>query len=111
MTQKKEERILRNTLLQYIVGNACCIQDYVQKLSIFIWFRIERKETMAGNWGDKNIVETIDYGKEYAPKRPVKVIKKDGSTEAFNVQKVISAVGEVTQLLRTPKLRVHRLIL
>ena len=35
---------------------------------------------MAGNWGDKNIVETIDYGKEYTPKRPVKVIKKDGST-------------------------------
>ena len=49
---------------------------------------------MAGNWGDKNIVETIDYGKEYTPKRPVKVIKKDGSTEEFNVQKVISAVGK-----------------
>ena len=49
---------------------------------------------MAGNWGDKTNVETIDYGKEYTPKRTVKVIKKDGSTEEFNVQKVISAVGK-----------------
>ena len=50
---------------------------------------------MAGNWGDKHIVETVDYGKEYMPQRPVKVIKKDGSTETFNVQKVISAVGTI----------------
>ena len=49
---------------------------------------------MAGNWGGKSNVETIDYGKEYTPKRTVKVIKKDGSTEEFNVQKVINAVGK-----------------
>ena len=49
---------------------------------------------MAANWGDNTNVDTIDYGKEYTPKRPVKVIKKDGSTEDFNVQKVISAVGK-----------------
>ena len=40
---------------------------------------------------DNNV---IDYSKEYAPKHTVKVIKKDGSTEEFNVQKVISAVGK-----------------
>ena len=32
----------------------------------------------------------VDYGKEYRPKRNVKVIKKDGSKEDFNVQKVIN---------------------
>lgn len=35
-----------------------------------------------------------DYGKEFTTKIPVKVIKKDGSKEAFNVQKVIDAVGK-----------------
>ena len=35
-----------------------------------------------------------DYGKEFKTKNPVKVIKKDGSKEAFNVQKVIDAVGK-----------------
>ena len=38
--------------------------------------------------------ENTDYGKEYRPKRDVKVIKKDGTKEAFNVQKVINAVGK-----------------
>ncbi len=36
----------------------------------------------------------IDYGEEFKPQREVKVIKKDGSLEAFNVQKVIDAVGK-----------------
>ncbi len=35
-----------------------------------------------------------DYAKEYLPKRSVCVIKKDGSKEAFNVQKVVDAVGK-----------------
>lgn len=35
-----------------------------------------------------------DYGKLYKPEKQVKVIKKDGSTEDFNVQKVIVAVGK-----------------
>ena len=38
--------------------------------------------------------ELVDYGMEYKPERVVKVIKKDGSTEEFNVSKVISAVGK-----------------
>ena len=38
--------------------------------------------------------EETDYGKEYRPKRNVKVIKKDGTKEVFNVQKVINAVGK-----------------
>lgn len=36
----------------------------------------------------------IDYGAEYKTKRNVKMIKKDGSKEPFNVQKVINAVGK-----------------
>ncbi len=43
---------------------------------------------------DTLAAETVDYGAEYTTGKPVKVIKKDGSTEAFNVQKVISAVGK-----------------
>ena len=35
-----------------------------------------------------------DYGKIYVPKKPVKVVKKDGSKEEFNVQKVIDAVNK-----------------
>ncbi len=38
--------------------------------------------------------EEIDYGALYKPKTEVYVIKKDGSKEAFNVQKVITAVGK-----------------
>ena len=36
----------------------------------------------------------INYGETYRPKKDVHVIKKDGSKEAFNVQKVISAVAK-----------------
>ncbi|MDE5718845.1 MAG: anaerobic ribonucleoside-triphosphate reductase, partial [Lachnospiraceae bacterium] len=35
-----------------------------------------------------------NFGREYQPEKGVKVIKKDGSLEAFNVQKVIDAVGK-----------------
>ena len=35
-----------------------------------------------------------EYGEEYRPRKNVMVIKKDGSLEAFNVQKVIDAVGK-----------------
>ncbi len=38
--------------------------------------------------------EETDYGVVYKPKNTVYVIKKDGSREAFNVQKVITAVGK-----------------
>ena len=38
--------------------------------------------------------EAIAFGELYKPARNVKVIKKDGSLEAFNVQKVIDAVGK-----------------
>ena len=38
--------------------------------------------------------DTTDYGAEYKTKLNVKVIKKDGSKELFNVQKVVSAVGK-----------------
>ena len=42
----------------------------------------------------RQIAEEIDYGAIYMTKLPVKMIKKDGSKEDFNVQKVINAVGK-----------------
>ena len=39
--------------------------------------------------------DEVEYGKLYHPQKDVKVIKKDGSLERFNVQKVIDAVSEV----------------
>ena len=47
-----------------------------------------------GEVADLKQRETVDYSLEYHPKKEVKVIKKDGSLEAFNVQKVINAVGK-----------------
>ncbi len=44
--------------------------------------------------GNAENMETTDYGREFVPEKQVYVIKKDGSKEAFNVQKVISAVGK-----------------
>ena len=38
--------------------------------------------------------EETDYGQQYQTKLPVKVVKKDGSREEFNVQKVVDAVGK-----------------
>lgn len=38
--------------------------------------------------------EDIDYSELYQPEKTVYVIKKDGSKEIFNVQKVITAVGK-----------------
>ena len=49
---------------------------------------------MGNVMAENTTMDTVDYSKEYAPKTPVRVIKKDGSTEEFNVQKVISAVGK-----------------
>ena len=44
---------------------------------------------------ENQVPETeICYGKIYRPERAVKIIKKDGSREEFNVQKVIDAVGK-----------------
>ena len=38
--------------------------------------------------------QSVNYGEEYMPCETVYVIKKDGSKEAFNVQKVINAVAK-----------------
>ena len=40
---------------------------------------------------DGKTEDEVDYGKLYQTKKNVYVVKKDGSKEAFNVQKVISA--------------------
>ena len=39
-------------------------------------------------------MDTVDYKKEFMPGKSVVVIKKDGSKEAFNMQKVVDAVGK-----------------
>ena len=41
-----------------------------------------------------NEEEERDYGRLYRPKKDVKVIKKDGSREDFNVGKVVNAIGK-----------------
>ncbi|MBD5450614.1 MAG: anaerobic ribonucleoside-triphosphate reductase [Lachnospiraceae bacterium] len=48
---------------------------------------------MSSKFGSDTIVDE-DFGLEYRPDKIVKVIKKDGSLENFNVQKVIDAVGK-----------------
>ena len=39
-------------------------------------------------------MDKMNFGEEYKPSKKVMVIKKDGSLELFNVQKVIDAVGK-----------------
>ncbi len=48
---------------------------------------------MSSNF-DQIKVSDVNYSEEYRPAMQVYVIKKDGSKEAFNVAKVISAVGK-----------------
>ncbi len=50
-----------------------------------------------GNLSDvieNHVEEELDYEALFQTKKPVRVIKKDGSTEEFHVQKVINAVGK-----------------
>ncbi len=48
---------------------------------------------MSSIFSSENAIDE-NYGVQYKPDRIVKVIKKDGSLENFNVQKVIDAVGK-----------------
>ena len=48
---------------------------------------------MSSNF-DQATTDNNDYGQEFKPVKCVYVIKKDGSKEVFNVQKVINAVGK-----------------
>lgn len=50
-------------------------------------------DSMSSNF-DQATTDSADYGQEFKPVKCVYVIKKDGSKEAFNVQKVINAVGK-----------------
>ena len=43
---------------------------------------------------ENNTEEAVNYLALYKPDRPVKMIKKDGTHEDFNVQKVVDAVGK-----------------
>ena len=43
---------------------------------------------------EQTVKEEINYGDRYRPLKEVCVIKKDGSRETFNVQKVINAVAK-----------------
>ena len=46
-----------------------------------------------GNWSSERDLN-VDYGEMYKPVGEIFVVKKDGSKEAFNVQKVINAVAK-----------------
>ena len=48
---------------------------------------------MSSNF-EQDSTDKVNYGETFKPKRDVFVVKKDGSREAFNVQKVIDAVGK-----------------
>ena len=46
-----------------------------------------------GNWASEKDL-SVDYGEKFKPVGEIFVVKKDGSKEAFNVQKVINAVAK-----------------
>jgi ribonucleoside-triphosphate reductase len=48
---------------------------------------------MSSNF-EQAVTENVNYGEEFLPAVDVCVVKKDGSRETFNVQKVINAVGK-----------------
>ena len=50
--------------------------------------------TVSGKREPMNPVEAENYNERYSPARETYVIKKDGSLEAFHVQKVIDAIGK-----------------
>ena len=64
-----------------------------------------------------NLQESVgEYGELFKPEKEVKVIKKDGSYEAFNVQKVIDAVGKsayraLTKFTETEKKHICQYVL
>ena len=53
----------------------------------------EGMDFMSSNF-DQAVTVDVHYAEAFQPKRTISVIKKDGSKEAFNVQKVINAVGK-----------------
>lgn len=50
--------------------------------------------TVYGKREPMNTNNVENYNERYTPKRETYVIKKDGSLEAFHVQKVIDAIGK-----------------
>lgn len=51
--------------------------------------------TVYGKREPMNTNNVENYNERYSPERETYVIKKDGSLEAFHVQKVIDAIGKV----------------
>ncbi|MCR5674015.1 MAG: anaerobic ribonucleoside-triphosphate reductase [Lachnospiraceae bacterium] len=49
---------------------------------------------LATDQDKKKQEDAVDYASLYKPDKPVKMIKKDGTHEDFNVQKVVDAVGK-----------------
>ena len=50
--------------------------------------------TVYGKREPMNTNNVENYNERYSPERETYVIKKDGSLEAFHVQKVIDAIGK-----------------
>ena len=66
----------------------------------------EGKRKMSSNFEHAH-EENEDYGKKFRPDREIYVVKKDGSKELFNVQKVISAVHSTHNILLFDDYRYH----
>lgn len=71
-----------------------CAQDIDAPVGVNTIYSVitERMDAVMGTEDVKE--EEKDYSGRYKPKRDVKMIKKDGTREGFNVQKVIDAVGK-----------------
>lgn len=64
--------------------------------------------TVYGKREPMNTNNVENYNERYSPERETYVIKKDGSLEAFHVQKVIDAIGKVLIALLRSLLRKKR---
>ena len=49
---------------------------------------------MMGSQIELQADENIDYSLLFSTQKPVMVVKKDGSLEVFNINKVVDAVGK-----------------
>jgi len=76
--------------IQYIVK----IPKIHHNISQYIGIRGGIMAVLSTEQENKKVVSGVDYASMYKPSRPVKMIKKDGTFEDFNVQKVIDAVGK-----------------
>lgn len=67
---------------------------YAAAKSVYILEMGKKEENVTMGNTLESTKDEVDYGELYQPAKKVYVVKKDGSKEIFNVQKVITAVGK-----------------